>query len=81
MARTKHSKIKSGKTKLVRLFETKKLQMIGLPLQGVEILENYIKHHIIDGEPIILRELCRLVHRMLPPSPQKSKMRGILGKN
>ena len=44
----------------------------------LEILDEYVKRHLIDGEPMILRELIRMVHSSLPPGPQKSKARGIL---
>ena len=77
---SKASKSQKAKEKLVQLLKSNKLTLVGLPLQCIQLLEYYMKNHIHDGEPVMLREVLRLAHKLLPLSPAKSKLRGILGK-
>ena len=76
-----HAKTLKAREKLAREFGRKRLTIHGIPLQALQLLDYYAKHHILDAEPVLLREILRTVHRMLPKSPQKSKLRGILGEN
>ena len=76
---TRKTKTEKAKEKLVQALSADKIVLLGLPLQTIQILEFYLKHHVCDGEPVLLREVLRLTHRMLPKSQAKSKIRGILG--
>ena len=77
--RQKKNHQQESRTKLIRLFKRNNLKLVGLSLQSIQVLETYIKMHIVDGEPLLLREICRMVLRLLPKSPQKTRLRGILG--
>ena len=68
------------RAQLNKLFREKGLPHANEVLQALEILDQYVKKHLLDGEPVFLREILRLVHKMLPKGPQKSKIRGILCK-
>lgn len=68
------------RVELQQLFERERLDLSGSVVQSLEILDSYLKRHLLDAEPVILREILRLLHRMMPKGPQKSKVRGILGK-
>ena len=74
------TKAEKAKDKLVQALSADKIVLLGLPLQTIQLLEHYVKYHIEDGEPVLLREVLRLTHRMMPKSMAKSKIRGILGK-
>ena len=75
-----HAKTLKAREKLAREFGRNRLTLHGIPLQALQLLDYYAKYHILDAEPVLFREILRTVHRMLPKSPQKSKLRGILGK-
>ena len=68
------------RVELQQLFERERLDLSGSVVQSLEILDGYLKRHLLDSEPVMLREILRLLHRMMPKGPQKSKIRGILGK-
>ena len=66
--------------KLEEAFASQELVLSGSEAQVLEILDQYLKKHLLEGEPYVLREILRLVHRTLPKGPQKSRVRGILCK-
>ena len=69
------------RAQLNKLFREKGLPHASEVLQALEMLDQYVKKHLLDGEPVLLREILRMVHKMLPKGPQKSKVRGILCKS
>ena len=75
------AKLEKAKQKLLIGFRGKLLDMSSSVLQSLEILDAYMKRHIMDAEPALFREILRMVHKVLPSGPQKTKIRGVLGKN
>ena len=73
-------RLTSSRGALDRAFTGNDLPLCGSVTQALDILDGYMKKHLLDAEPIVLREVLRLVHKMLPAGPQKSKIRGTLGK-
>ena len=72
-------KLKNSQKKLKEIFERSNLNLSNSLMRVFEVLDDYTKKHLLDSEPVIFRELLRLVHRFLPKSEQKSKIRGVLG--
>lgn len=58
--------------------QSKNYKLTDKAIHALEILEEYTKRHVVSVEPVVLREILRTAHRMLPPGPPKSKIRGIL---
>ena len=58
--------------------QSKKYELTNEATHALEILEEYTKRHVVSVEPVVLREILRTTHRVLPPGPPKSKIRGIL---
>ena len=63
---------------LNRLFRTMEFDQSPLNMQSWELLDSYVKKHLLDAEPVLLRDILRLIHKNMPKSPQKTKIRGIL---
>ena len=72
--------LEKSKKKLTLGFRGKLLDLSSSVLQSLEILDAYMKRHLLDAEPYMFREILRMVHKTLPIGPQKTKIRGVLGK-
>ena len=55
-----------------------KIQKTNQLFQVLQDVENFLKLHIVDACPLLLREKLRFLHRILSPGKSKSNIRGIL---
>ena len=77
--RPRNPRVKMSETeKLLQLCQDKNYEGSISGDHMFEILENYVKYHVVSAEPFVLRELLRSTHKALPAGPPKSKIRGLL---
>ena len=59
-------------------FRTEELQMTTPLLHCLEQIDNYMKRHLVQPEPLYLRMELRNLHTLLPPGLHKKLVRGTL---
>ena len=59
-------------------FQLENLQMSTPLLHCIEQIDNYMKHHLVQAEPLYLRMELRNLHTLLPPGLDKKMVPGTL---
>lgn len=77
---SKAAALLNSKRKLKATFDQQLLELSNSVLQSLELLDFFMKRHLLNAEPYLFREILRVVHKTLPKGPQKTKVRGVLGK-